>query len=68
VLEAAYEGWIDAPDDTERQKQAVAFQAAAFKSLPSIPLGQYLPHAAWRSNVTGLVKGSAPVFWGAKKA
>ncbi len=68
ALEAAYEGWIDAPDETERQKQAVAFQAAAFKSIPSIPLGQYLPHAAWRSNVTGLVKGSAPVFWGAKKA
>ena len=67
VLEAAYEAWIDAPDDTERHKQEIAFQAAAFKSIPSIPLGQYLPHAAWRSNVTGLVKGSAPVFWGAKK-
>jgi peptide/nickel transport system substrate-binding protein len=68
VLEAAYEAWIDAPNDAERYKQATAFQAAAFKSIPSIPLGQYLPHAAWRSNVTGLVKGSAPVFWGAKKA
>jgi peptide/nickel transport system substrate-binding protein len=67
VLEAAYEAWIDAPNDAERYKQATAFQAAAFKSIPSIPLGQYLPHAAWRSNVTGLVKGSAPVFWGAKK-
>jgi peptide/nickel transport system substrate-binding protein len=67
VLEAAYEAWIDAPDDTERQKQAAAFQLAAFNSIPSIPLGQYLPQAAWRSNVTGLVKGSAPVFWGAKK-
>ncbi len=68
VLEAAYEAWIDAPDEVERHKQAVAFQAAAFQSVPSIPLGQYLPHAAWRSNVTGLVKGSAPVFWGVKKA
>jgi peptide/nickel transport system substrate-binding protein len=67
ALEAAYEAWIDAPDDAERRKQEVAFQTAAFTSVPSIPLGQYLPHAAWRSNVTGLVKGSAPVFWGAQK-
>ena len=57
VLEAAYEAWIDAPDDTTRREQEIAFQTAAFASVPSIPLGQYLPHAAWRSNVTGLVKG-----------
>ena len=43
------------------------YQAAAFNSVPIIPLGQYLPQAAWRSNVTGLLKGSAPVFWGAEK-
>lgn len=68
ALEAAYEGWLDAPDDAERHRQEIAFQTAAFQSVPSIPLGQYLPHAAWRSNVTGIVKGSAPVFWGARKA
>ena len=67
VLEAAYEAWVDAPDAAERRSQEIAFQAAAFASVPSIPLGQYLPHAAWRSNVTGLVTGSAPVFWGARK-
>jgi peptide/nickel transport system substrate-binding protein len=67
VLEAAHAAWIDAPDDAERHRQAVAFQAAAFQSVPVIPLGQYLPHAAWRSNVTGLVRGSAPVFWGVEK-
>ena len=67
-LEAAYAAWIDAPDDAERHRQEVAFQEAAFQSVPLIPLGQYLPHAAWRSNITGLVKGPAPVFWGAEKA
>jgi peptide/nickel transport system substrate-binding protein len=36
--------------------------------VPTIPLGQYLPHAAWRSNLRGLLKGSAPVFWGVEKA
>ena len=67
-LEAAYAAWIDAPDDAARHQQEIAFQAAAFANVPTIPLGQYLPQAAWRSNVTGLLKGSAPVFWGAQKA
>jgi peptide/nickel transport system substrate-binding protein len=67
-VEATYEAWIDAPTDADRRRLEVEFQTAAFNSVPVIPLGQYLPHAAWRSNITGLVKGSAPVFWGAEKA
>jgi peptide/nickel transport system substrate-binding protein len=67
-LEAAYESWIDAPTEAERHKFEADFQLAAFTSVPSIPLGQYLPKAAWRSNVTGMLKGSAPVFWGVDKA
>jgi peptide/nickel transport system substrate-binding protein len=66
-LEAAYSAWIDAPDDAARRAQEIAFQAAAFAYVPTITLGQYLPQAAWRSNVTGLLKGSAPVFWGVQK-
>ena len=67
-IEAAYEAWIDAPNDAERHKQEAEFQLAAFNYVPTIPLGQYLPQAAWRSNITGLLKGSAPVFWGADKS
>ncbi len=66
-LEAALEAWIDAPSDAERMKHARDYQAAAFNSVPTIPLGQYLPQAAWRSNLTGLLKGSAPVFWEVEK-
>jgi len=67
ALEAAYEAWIDAPNDAGRRTQEIAFQRACFDSVPSIILGQYLPRAAWRKNVSGLVKGSGPVFWGVKK-
>jgi len=67
-LEAVYEAWIDATADTERRALEREYQAAAFNSVPTIPLGQYLPQAAWRSNVTGLLQGSAPVFWGVEKA
>jgi peptide/nickel transport system substrate-binding protein len=67
ALEAAYDSWIDAPNEAERRKYEADFQRAAFASVPSIPIGQYLPKAAWRSNVTGLLKGSAPVFWNVDK-
>src|ERR1700722_16137649 len=67
-IEAAYEAWIDAPNDADLRRSEAEFQLAAFNYVPTIPLGQYLPQAAWRSNVTGLLKGSAPVFWGADKS
>jgi len=67
VLEAAYFGWIDATTDPERRKFEADYQRAAFNSVPTIPCGTYRPKAAWRSNLTGLVKGSAPVFWGVDK-
>ncbi len=66
-LEAALEAWIDAPTDAERRRLERDYQMAAFDTVPTIPLGQYLPHAAWRSNVTGQLKGAAPVFWGVEK-
>jgi peptide/nickel transport system substrate-binding protein len=66
-IEAAYEAWIDASNDAERRRQEAEFQAACFAYVPTITLGQYLPRAAWRSNVTGLLKGSAPVFWNVDK-
>lgn len=66
-IEAAYNAWLDASTDAERRKLEADYQLAAFQSVPVIPCGTYLPHAAWRSNLTGLVKGSAPVFWGVRK-
>ena len=67
-IENALAAWIDAGSDAERRKLEADYQLAAFDSVPIIPCGQYMPHAAWRKNVTGLLRGSAPVFWGAQKA
>ena len=67
VMEVAYSGWIDATNDADRKRYAQDWQRAAFNSVPTIPVGQYLPRSAWRSNITGLLKGSAPVFWGLEK-
>ena len=66
-LEAAHTGWVDATTDEERRKYDVDYQLAAFDSVPLITCGTYLPKAAWRSNLKGLLKGSAPVFWNVEK-
>jgi len=31
------------------------------------PLGLLLRHQAWRKNVTGIVQGPLPFFWGVSK-
>jgi peptide/nickel transport system substrate-binding protein len=67
-IEAAYQAWLDADTDAEKRKLEAQYQLAAFDSVPIIPMGVYRPLAAWRSNVTGQPKGSAPVFWGVEKA
>jgi peptide/nickel transport system substrate-binding protein len=66
-IETAYNAWLDAATDAERRGLEADYQRAAFQSVPVITCGTYMPHAAWRANLTGLVKGSAPVFWGVDK-
>src|SRR6185437_5290122 len=60
--------WMDSTDPAERHRLDAEIQARAFETVPFIPLGQYLPPAAWRSNLSGLLKGATPVFWNVTKA
>ena len=59
--------WMETTDEAELRRLDRAIQARAFETVPFIPLGQYLPSAAWRSNVSGLLKGAVPVFWNVSK-
>ncbi len=59
--------WMDSRDPAERRKLDAEIQANAFETVPFIPLGQYLPPAAYRKNLTGILKGAVPVFWNVKK-
>jgi peptide/nickel transport system substrate-binding protein len=59
--------WMDSTDAAERHRLDAEIQANAFESVPFIPLGQYLPPAAYRKNLTGVLKGAVPVFWNVKK-
>ena len=67
-IEALRDAWIDSPDPAEQKRLSAEIQRECFNYVPYIPTGQYLPASAWRSNVTGLLSGPAPVFWNARRA
>ena len=49
------------------EKIAHRLNKAALDHVVYAPLGFYLTHQAWRRNVTGIVKGPLPFFWGVSK-
>jgi peptide/nickel transport system substrate-binding protein len=59
---------MDTADPAERHRLDAEIQLNAFDSVPFIPLGQYLPPAAYRKNLTGILKGAVPVFWNVTKS
>jgi len=67
AIEALREQWIDGSDTAERKRLATAMQQEAFTDALYVPLGQYFQSAAWRSNITGHLKGQPPLFWNVSK-
>jgi peptide/nickel transport system substrate-binding protein len=67
-LEALRDKWMESTDAAEQKKLAAEIQLAAFDFVPYVPLGQYFPPSAWRSNLSGILKGATPVFWNVEKA
>ena len=67
VIERLRETWMDTTDEATLKRLDREIQARAFETLPYFPLGQYLPQAAWRSTLRGLLKGPVPVFWNVQK-
>ena len=66
-IEALREAWINSGDPAEQKRLSEQIQLECFDFVPYIPLGQYLPAGAWRSNITGHLRGPAPVFWNVEK-
>ena len=66
-IEALRDSWFVAPDLAAQQRIARDLQAAAFESVPFVPLGQYFQTTAYRRNVTGVLRGFA-TFWNVRKA
>jgi peptide/nickel transport system substrate-binding protein len=67
-VEAEVAAWFDAKTFDEEKAVARRLNKAALDAVVYAPIGFYLNHQAWRKNVTGIVKGPAPFFWGVSKA
>ena len=67
-LEALRDAWIDSSDPVEQKRISEQIQLECVDFVPYIPLGQYIQATAWRTNITGLLRGPAPVFWNIEKS
>jgi peptide/nickel transport system substrate-binding protein len=59
--------WLFAETAPERDAATDAFQTRGFETVPSIPLGQFHIHTAYRKNLVGRVEGYGPYFWGIRR-
>ena len=62
--------YIHAADEGEGADKAAleALHRHLWETLPDIPVGQYIQPFAWRSNVTGVLRGPLLVFWNIDKS
>lgn len=66
-LEQLRETWLDTTDPVEQKKICEQMQARALDQVTLIPVGQYLPAAAWGKTISTPLKGLCPIFWGVSK-
>jgi peptide/nickel transport system substrate-binding protein len=67
-VEAEITAWYEAAN-LDQEKAAISrLNRAACEDVVYAPTGFFLSHQAWRSNVSGIVKGPLPFFWGVSKA
>ncbi|EHL96134.1 Tat pathway signal sequence domain protein [Acetobacteraceae bacterium AT-5844] len=67
-MEQMIETWLDAPDEASQKRIADAVNKKAQDDVATVPLGQFFIRTAYRSNLTGFVKGSMPYPWGVRPA
>ena len=65
-LESLRDAWLKAPDIPTQQKIARDIQAQAFADLPYIPAGLMYTQIAYRSDLTGILKG-LPAMWNVRR-
>jgi peptide/nickel transport system substrate-binding protein len=67
AVEAGVAEWFDAPT-AETEKAAIdKINRAAVENVVYAPTGFFKSYQAWRRNVSGVVKGPLPFFWGVSK-
>jgi peptide/nickel transport system substrate-binding protein len=67
-VEKEVAAWFTAKDLNEEKAVIGRLNKAAMDQVVYVPTGFYYGYQAWRSNVSGIVKGPLPFFWGVAKA
>ena len=68
AVEAQVEAWYAAKTLDEEKTAIGRLNKAALDGVVYAPTGFFLSYQAWRKNVTGVVKGPLPFFWGVAKS
>jgi peptide/nickel transport system substrate-binding protein len=66
-VETQVYAWFDAKTLDEEKAAIRHLNKAALESVIYAPTGFFLQYQAWRKNVSGVVKGPLPFFWGVAK-
>ncbi|MCW3474059.1 ABC transporter substrate-binding protein [Limobrevibacterium gyesilva] len=66
-MEEMRSAWFQAPDAAAQKKLCEEMQLQVFKNVPFIPVGQWFYPTAYRSNLSGFVRTSSPVFWNVRR-
>ena len=66
-VEVEVAAWFDAKTLDEEKTIVRRLNKAALDHVVYAPIGFYLEHQGWRKNVTGIVPGPLPFFWGVSK-
>jgi peptide/nickel transport system substrate-binding protein len=66
-VEAEVTAWFDANTFDEQRTAVRRLNKAALDHVVYAPLGFYLSYRAWRKNVSGIVPGPLPFYWGVTK-
>ena len=60
--------WLAAAEPAEQRRLADEIGRESFEAVPTLPLGQFFIRTAYRSNLTGVLKGTSPYPWNVQKA
>jgi peptide/nickel transport system substrate-binding protein len=67
-VEAEVAAWYDAKTLDEEKAAVRRLNKAALDQVVYAPLGMFLLHQAWRTNVAGVQQGPLPLFWSVSKS
>jgi peptide/nickel transport system substrate-binding protein len=67
AVEAEVTAWYEAKTLDEEKAAIGRLNKAALDNVVYAPTGFFLSYQAWRKNVSGVVKGPLPFFWGVAK-